>query len=422
MFALRRLLNPDYTWRRRDLKKKYDVVIVGAGVHGLATAYYLCKAGVKDVAVLDKGYIGGGASARSTAILRATYVTPEGIDFFHESLKLYEGLSQDLDFNLLFSQFGRIELAHNDSSIYALRIRADFNAAMGVDSRIIGPSEIKDMVPVLDMGEGGPLPIMAGLYHPPGGVIRHDAVIWGYARGVDRRGGQVHPFTEVTGFMTSNGRVTGVRTPRGDIEAGTVVNCTAAMSSELMRLLDFQLPMVTHQLQALVTEPLKPFLHTGISSANLHVYIYQTDRGELVIGGGSGPLSFLLAQVHVSTAGEPCLALAGVAAIAARCQRSAPMDRDMRHDAGLCADHGPDAGPGRACAERWMGHVRVQGRADWRQDHCGVRHYGQAAEADRAVLHHQVPRRAAREREGGGFLSGAALARGAGAAFDWPRH
>ena len=285
MFALRRLLNPDHTWRRRDLKKKYDVVIVGAGVHGLATAYYLCKAGVKDVAVLDKGYIGGGASARSTAILRATYVTPEGIDFFHESLKLYEGLSQDLDFNLLFSQFGRIELAHNDSSIYALRIRADFNAAMGVDSRIIGPSEIKDMVPVLDMGDGGPLPIMAGLYHPPGGVIRHDAVIWGYARGVDRFGGQVHPFTEVTGFLTSNGRVTGVRTPRGDIEAGTVVNCTAAMSSELMRLLDFQLPMVTHQLQALVTEPLKPFLHTGISSANLHVYIYQTDRGELVIGG-----------------------------------------------------------------------------------------------------------------------------------------
>ncbi len=285
MFALRRLLEPDHTWRRRDLKKRYDVVIVGAGIHGLATAYYLCKAGVKDVAVLEKGYIGGGASARSTAILRATYVTPEGIDFFHESLKLYEGLSQDLDFNLLFSQFGRIELAHNESSIYALRIRADFNAAMGVDSRIIGPSEIKDRVPVLDLGEGGPLPVLAGLHHPPGGVIRHDAVIWGYARGVDRLGGQVHPFTEVTGFLTSNGRVNGVRTPRGDIEAGIVVNCTAAMSSELMRLLDFQMPMVTHQLQALVTEPLKPFLHTGISSANLHVYVYQTDRGELVIGG-----------------------------------------------------------------------------------------------------------------------------------------
>ena len=285
MIKLFRLLRKDRMWRRHELEDRYDVVIVGAGVHGLATAYYLCKAGVKSVAVLDRGYLGGGGSARSTAILRATYVTPEGIDFFHESLKLYEGLSQDLDFNLLFSQFGRIELAHNESSMYALRIRADFNAALGVDSRIVGPDEISKLVPVLDMREGKSLPVMAGLYHPPGGVIRHDAVIWGYARGVDRLGGQVHPFTEVTGINQSNGRVTGVETTRGTIHADTVVNCTAAMSSVLMKHLSLELPLVSHPLQALVSEPLKPFLNIGVSSANLHVYVYQTDRGELVIGG-----------------------------------------------------------------------------------------------------------------------------------------
>ena len=276
-------------WRSCPLNNRYDIVIIGAGVHGLATTYYLSKLGVTNVALLDKGYLGGGASARSTAILRANYVTTEGIPFFHESLKLYEDLAQDLNYNLLFSQFGRLELAHTESSIYALRIRAEFNSAMGVDSRVIGPDEIKKRVPPLDMREGKDLPVLAGLYHPPAGVIRHDAVIWGYARAVDRTGAQIHPFTEVTGIQRSNGRVVGVETNQGKIQADIVLNCTAGWSSTVAKMVGLDLPLVTHPLQALVTEPLKPFLKTGVSSTNFHVYVYQTDRGELVIGGAVEP-------------------------------------------------------------------------------------------------------------------------------------
>ena len=284
-----RIFKKERLWRRPELNGHYDVVIIGAGVHGLATAYYLGKRGITNVAVLDKGYLGGGASARSTAILRANYVTTEGIPFFHESLKLYEDLAQDLDYNLLFSQFGRIELAHAESSIYALRTRAEFNAAMGVESRIIVPGEIEKLVPCLDMRKGKDLPVLAALYHPPAGVIRHDAVIWGYAQAVDRMGAEIHPFTEVTGIQRSNGSVVGVETNRGNVHADITLNCTAGWSSTVAKMVGLKLPIVTHPLQALVTEPLKPFLNTGISSTDFHVYIYQTDRGELVIGGAVDP-------------------------------------------------------------------------------------------------------------------------------------
>ena len=279
------LFKKERMWRDLPLGNRYDIVIIGAGVHGLAIAYYLGKRGITNIAILDKGYLGGGASARSTAILRANYVTVEGISFFHESLKLYEDLSQDLNYNLLFSQFGRLELGHTESSTYALRTRAEMNAAMGVDSRMIGPDEIKELVPPLNMRENDDLPILAALYHPPAGVIRHDAVIWGYARAADHLGAEIHPFTEVTAIHRQNGRVTGVETNRGNIESGLVLNCTAAWASTVAKMVDLELPIVTHPLQAMVTEPLKPFIDTGVSSANLHVYVYQTDRGELVIGG-----------------------------------------------------------------------------------------------------------------------------------------
>ena len=273
-------------WRKFPLRDRYDVVIVGGGVHGLSTAYYLARLGITDVAVLDKGYLGGGASARSTAILRANHLTPQGIPFFRESLKLYEDLSRELDFNLLFSQVGRLDLGHTESAVFGLRMRAEFNQVLGVNSRLIGPAEIQDLVPALDMREGKTLPVLAALYHPPGGTIRHDAVVWGYARGADRLGVELHPFTEVTGFTCSNGKVTGVETGTGRISAGTVVSATAGWSSDVVGKLGVELPLTTHPLQAFVTEPLKPFLHKTISSANLHAYAYQTERGEVVIGGG----------------------------------------------------------------------------------------------------------------------------------------
>jgi len=276
-------------WRKLPLRDCYDVVIVGAGVHGLSTAYYLAKLGITDVAVLDKGYVGGGASARSTAIIRANYLTPEGIPFFRESLKLYEKLSQSLDFNLLFSQKGRLDLGHTDSAVFGLRMRAEFNQVLGVDSRLIGPDEIKKLVPVLDLREGKTLPVMAALYHPPGGVLRHDAVVWGYGRGADRQGVEIHPFTEVTGITRENGRVTGVETSAGRVSAGTVVSVTAGWSSTIAAMVGLQLPIITHPLQAFVTEPLKPLIDKAISSANLHAYAYQTERGEVVIGGAVDP-------------------------------------------------------------------------------------------------------------------------------------
>ena len=278
-------------WGRHTLKDSYDVVIIGGGVHGLSTAYYLGQMGITDVAVLDKDYLGGGASARSTAIIRSNYLTAEAIPFFRESHKLYQGLASELGFNLLFDEMGRLDIGHSESSVYWLRLRAEFNQLLGVDSRIIGPAEIKELVPPIDLREGKPLPIMAALYHPPAGVVRHDAVVWGMARGADRAGVELHPFTEVTGITRENGRVTGVETPSGRIGAGVVVSATAGWTSTITAMVDLDVPIVTFPLQACVTEPVKPYVHTTISSADLHVYVYQTDRGELVIGGPVDPYS-----------------------------------------------------------------------------------------------------------------------------------
>ncbi|MBI3455431.1 MAG: FAD-dependent oxidoreductase, partial [Candidatus Rokubacteria bacterium] len=271
-------------WTERPLRDRYDVVIVGGGVHGLAAAYYLGERGVRDVAVLEKSYIGAGASGRNTAIIRSNYRTLEGVVFYDESVKLYEELSARLGYNVLFSQQGHLTLAHSDSAIVGLRVRADVNQLGGVRSRLIWRDEIKRLVPALDVSDRPRYPVLAALYHPPGGIVRHDAVVWGYARGADRFGTHIHPFTEVTGIDVANGQVTGVRTARGDIKTGRVLNATAGFCSTIAKMIDLQLPITTHPLQAFVTEPLKPFLDKVIVSANLHVYVSQTDRGECVIG------------------------------------------------------------------------------------------------------------------------------------------
>jgi sarcosine oxidase subunit beta len=271
-------------WRTHELKPAYDVVIVGAGVHGLAIAYYLGKRGITNVAVLDKGYLGGGASGRNTAIIRSNYRTAEGVAFYDESVKLYENLALELDYNVMFSQQGHLTVAHTDRGVTTLRERAETNRLLGVDSRLVTPREIAEMVPGMDVSERAHQPILAGLYHPPGGIIRHDAVVWGYARGADRLGAEIHPFTEVTAVRRDNGRVTGVVTNRGTIASRTVVNATAGWCSAVAHMAGVELPIVTYPLQALVTERLKPWLHHVIVSATLHVYVNQTDRGEVVIG------------------------------------------------------------------------------------------------------------------------------------------
>ena len=277
-------------WRPRSLQSSYDVVIIGAGIHGLATAYYLGKRhGLKKIALLDKGYLGSGNSGRNTAILRSNYRTPEGIPFYDASVKLYEQMSQELGWNVLFSQCGHLTLAHSDSSLIGLRVRAENNQVLGVDSKLIFPDEIKRMVPAIDISSRARFPIMAALYHPPGGVIRHDAVVWGYARACDRMDIEIHPYTEVTGIRVEKGRALSVATTRGNVAAGAVLNVTAGWASTISKMAGVSLPIVSHQLQACVTEPLKPFLDKVIVSATLHVYVNQTDKGELVLGAEIDP-------------------------------------------------------------------------------------------------------------------------------------
>jgi len=278
-------------WRPRgELKRRYEVVVIGGGSHGLATAYYLAKNhGIRDVAVLEQSYIGSGASGRNTTIVRSNYRTPEGAEFYQRSVQLYERLSGELDFNLMFSQRGHLTLAHSDRSLNTMQERAEVNQLLGIDSRVVLPDEIARLCPQLDLSDSPTWPIVGALYHPPGGVIRHDAVVWGLARGADRQGVEIHPYTQVTGIEQTGGRVTAVQTNRGRVEADVVIGAVAGWSTLVCGLAGIRLPITTHILQAFVTEPVKRFLDAVIVSAQMHVYISQTDRGEFLIGAEIEP-------------------------------------------------------------------------------------------------------------------------------------
>jgi sarcosine oxidase subunit beta len=285
IFRVRRM------WRQPgELKRRYDVVVIGGGSHGLATAYYLAKRhGIRDVCILEKSYIGSGASGRNTTIIRANYRTPEGAAFYKESVGLYERLSTELDFNLMFSQHGHLTLAHSDRGLVVSQERAEVNKLLGIKSEVVGAERIRELCPQLDLSDRPSYPIMGALYHPPGGIIRHDAVVWAFARGADRLGVEIHPNTEVTGLERDGDRITAVQTTRGRVEAGQVVSATAGWSSLVAGLAGMRLPITTHILQAFVTEPVKPFLDVVIVSGQLHVYVSQTDRGEFLIGAEIEP-------------------------------------------------------------------------------------------------------------------------------------
>ena len=329
-------------WRQHELKDSYDVVIIGGGLHGLATAHYLAENhGITNVAVLEKAYIGGGGSGRNTAIIRSNYLTPEGVAFYNRSIHLFEHLSADLNFNVMFEQRGHMTLAHSDSSLRTMRWRAEVNKVQGIDSEVIYPDEIKKLVPFMDVTTNARYPILGALWHPPGGIARHDAVVWTYARAADAAGVHIHQKTELTGIDVEGGKVVGVQTSRGKISTPIVVNCTAGWASIISDMAGVKMPIHTRPLQAAVTEPVKSFLNPVVVSGSLHVYVSQTARGELVFGAATDPFDSYSSRGtldFIETLASHVLEL----------MPGIPKMRLLRHWAGLCdmtPDYSPIIGP-----------------------------------------------------------------------------
>lgn len=274
-------------WRSPEPKPAYDVVVVGGGGHGLATAYYLAKEhGISNVAVLEKGWLGGGNTSRNTTIIRSNYLWDESAHLYEHSLKLYEGLSQELNFNIMFSQRGVLNLAHNLHDLRELSRRVNAIRLNGIDSEILTTAQVKAMVPIMNTSPHSRYPVLGASLQRRGGVARHDAVAWGFARAADARGIDIIQNCEVTGIRRDGAAVTGVDTTRGFIKASKVGVVTAGHSSVLAQMAGLRLPIQSHPLQAMVSEPIKPILHTVVMSAAVHVYVSQSDKGELVFGAG----------------------------------------------------------------------------------------------------------------------------------------
>jgi sarcosine oxidase subunit beta len=290
-FALRSSYPEPRMFRTPErLKPAYDAVIIGGGGHGLAAAYYLAKDhGLTNVAVLERAYLGGGNTGRNTTIVRSNYLTPQGVAFYAASLALFRELATELDLNLFYSERGHFTLAHTDASLRTMRFRAEVNKHLGVNSEVVGPDFIRQRCPGIDLECGGHAPILGALWHPPGAILRHDAVAWGYARAADRLGVEIHQGTAVTGIDVQGGKVVGVETTRGRIETNKLLCAVAGNTPAILDLVGLRSPLYVHPLQALVTEPMKRWLDPIIVSGSLHVYVSQSARGELVMGASLDP-------------------------------------------------------------------------------------------------------------------------------------
>ncbi|MEX4005152.1 sarcosine oxidase subunit beta family protein [Paraburkholderia sp. EG285A] len=273
-------------WRDPGVKREYDVVIIGGGGHGLATAYYLAKNhGIKRIAVLEKGYLGGGNVGRNTTIVRSNYMIDGNTQFYDWSMQLWEGLSQELNYNVMFSQRGQITLANTPDQVDSFARRLNIMKLNGIDCELWSRDQVRKAVPYLDYSDSARFPVHGAMYQGKAGTARHDAVAWGYARAADRLGVDLIQNCEVLGFLYEGGRVSGVNTSRGEIRAGRIGISVAGSSGLVAAMAGLKLPIESHVLQAFVTEPVKPLVDQVIACAHPHFYISQSDKGGLVIGG-----------------------------------------------------------------------------------------------------------------------------------------
>ena len=285
--ALTHNMNWRAAWRSRQPKKSYDAIIVGGGGHGLATAWYLARDhGIRNVAVLEKGWIGGGNTGRNTTIVRSNYLWTEASLLYEKSMKLWEGLSQDLNYNVMFSQRGVYNLGHSLQDLRDIERRVNANRLNGIDAEALGAEDVKKAIPCINTSPGARYPILGASLQRRAGVARHDAVAWGFARAADSLGVDIIEQCEVTGIDVRGGKAVGVQTTRGPIASDRIGVVVAGHASVLAKMADLRLPIESHPLQAFVSEPIKPVLDTVVMSGAVHGYISQSDKGELVIGAG----------------------------------------------------------------------------------------------------------------------------------------
>ena len=272
--------------KKPGLKSSYDIVIIGGGLHSLATAYYLAKEhGVKDVAIIEKRFIGFGAAGRNTAIVRANQRTQYNVPLYKEALDLWPVLTKELDYNLMFNNCGNLNLMHSEAAMNAARMTIATAQFHGVESHLIDAKEAKELVPALNISDDITFPIHGAMFHPPGGIVRHDAVVWGLAKGCAKHGVHIHQETEATGILHENGKITGVETSRGRIHAKKVLVSAGGYSAGILyQTLGIKLPIAVLTIQAMVTQPLKPLLNHVVSSGAYHCYANQTLKGEIATG------------------------------------------------------------------------------------------------------------------------------------------
>ena len=328
----------EQAWRSPDPKPEYDVIIIGGGGHGLATAYYLAREhGITNVAVLEKGWIGGGNTGRNTTIIRSNYLWDESAHLYEKSLQLYEGLSQELNYNIMLSQRGVLNLAHNLHDLREISRRVNAIRLNGIDSEMLGTEDVQRMVPILDCSKNARYPVLGASLQKRGGVARHDGVAWGFARAADARGVDIIQKCEVTGILREGGKVTGVETSRGTIKSPKVAIVTAGHSSHVAAMAGIRLPIESHPLQAMVSEPIKPILDCVVMSGAVHAYISQSDRGEMVMGAGIDHFISYAQRSTLAVVEEQMAAVTKLIPILSRL-------RLMRQWAGI-VDTCPDASP-----------------------------------------------------------------------------